>query len=310
MTPQKSRFTPGVQRYDRLPLQNSGIVMPEWKETFRAIVPPWECDITEHFTIAYYFDRLAESEANLAEALGLGEMLAGGGFTRTFHVRFARELRAGASYHIDAAPIRIDADELALGHRFVDSFSKEVVTWIEGSWDLAGKPVPEEVRAVIGSRLVTWEGPAKESRPEPETFEGFIPTRRGRVRPIDLDAAGRFGLAAFVHRFSDACIQGGAAFGMTAEWLEENRRGFSTFELILRIIGNLPLDVPYVCETGIVHLGNTSLRFVHRLLNARTGEEVARMGQYGVFLDLDARRPARLPDDVRTRATTLLVPVV
>jgi len=31
--------------------------MDGWTETWRGIVAPWECDITEHFTIAYYFDR-------------------------------------------------------------------------------------------------------------------------------------------------------------------------------------------------------------------------------------------------------------
>jgi hypothetical protein len=39
-----------------------------------------------------------------------------------------------------------------------------------------------------------------------------------------------------------------------------------------------------------------------------SGEEVARLGQYGVNLDLDARRPARWPDDVRARAAALVVP--
>ena len=32
-------------------------------------------------------------------------------------------------------------------------------------------------------------------------------------------------------------------------------------------------------------------------------------GQYGVNLDLDARRPARWPDDIRARAQGLVVPL-
>ena len=71
--------------------------MTNWIETYRGTVPPWECDVTEHFTIAYYFARLEEAEPNLAEALGLGERLRGGGFARRLDVRFARELRAGSS---------------------------------------------------------------------------------------------------------------------------------------------------------------------------------------------------------------------
>ena len=164
-------------------------------------------------------------------------------------------------------------------------------------------PLPAD-RSPSRSVLVTWEG--LEAAPR-EKYRR-LSDRRGRVRP-SISTRRAFGLAAFVHRFSDACIQAGAAFGATAEWLEENRRGFSTFELIFRISGTLPLDVPYFGGTGIVHLGNTSIRFVHHLINARTGEEVARMSQYGVMLDLDARRPSRLPDDMRERAAALVVPV-
>ena len=37
--------------------------MTDWTETYRGAVPPWQCDVTEHFTIAYYFDRLEEAAA-------------------------------------------------------------------------------------------------------------------------------------------------------------------------------------------------------------------------------------------------------
>ena len=36
--------------------------MTHWTETYRGAVPPWQCDVTEHFTIAYYFDRLEEAD--------------------------------------------------------------------------------------------------------------------------------------------------------------------------------------------------------------------------------------------------------
>src|SRR3954454_13589577 len=85
-------------------------IMANWSETYRGTVPPWECDVTEHFTIAYYFDRLVEAERNLAEPLGLREFLRTGGFVRRYDVRFVRELRAGSSFHIDSAPITIGMD--------------------------------------------------------------------------------------------------------------------------------------------------------------------------------------------------------
>ena len=280
--------------------------MTNWIETYRGTVPPWECDVTEHFTIAYYFARLEEAEPNLAEALGLGERLRVGGFTRRLDVRFARELRAGSSFQVEGAVLGLD-DGLRLGHRFVDSANGETVTWIDERWDLANAPLSGEERGALAGRLATWEGPVAEIRPEPKSTEGFIPTARGRVRPADLDSAGHFGLAAIVHRFTDACIQAGSAIGMDSEYMEKSRRGFSTFELALRIGGALGLDDPYLVETGVAHLGNSSLRLVHVMTDPRSGREIARLGQYGVNLDLDARRPARWPDEVRTRAAKLVI---
>jgi acyl-CoA thioesterase FadM len=282
--------------------------MQNWTETYRGTVPPWQCDVTEHFTIAYYFDRLDEAEPNFAEALGLGELLSDAGFARRLDVRFARELRAGSSFHVASAPLGVDGG-LRLGHRFVDSANGETVTWIEESWDLSAAPLSPERQKAIAARLAVWEGPAAESRPEPKSNAGFIPTVRGRVKSGDLDANGRFSLAGIVHRFTDACIQAGSAIGMDAEFMEKHRRGFSTFELGLRLSGALALDEPFLVETGIAHLGNSSLRLVHRLCHAQSGQEIARLGQYGVNLDLDARRPAKFPDHIRARAAALVVPV-
>jgi acyl-CoA thioesterase FadM len=282
--------------------------MENWIETYRGTVPPWQCDVTEHFTIAYYFDRLDEAEPNFAEALGLGDLLEGAGFPRRFDVRFARELRAGSSFQVESAPLGIDRG-LRLGHRFVDSANGETVTWIDEVWDLSAAPLSPDRQQAIAARLGVWEGPAAEVRPEPTSHAGFIPTVRGRVKPIDLDANGRFSLAGMVHRFTDACIQAGSAIGMDSEFMERERRGFSTFELRLRLSGALAVDEPFLVETGIAHLGNSSLRLVHRMCHAASGQEVARLGQYGVNLDLDARRPAKFPDDIRARAAALVVPV-
>jgi hypothetical protein len=50
------------------------------------------------------------------------------------------------------------------------------------------------------------------------------------------------------------------------------------------------------------------LRMIHRMTDQRSGVEVPRLSQFGVNLDLDARRPARWPDDIRQRAAALVVP--
>jgi acyl-CoA thioesterase FadM len=282
--------------------------MTNWTETFRGAVPPWQCDVTEHFTIAYYFDRVEEAEANLADELGLGDLARRGDLPRRLDARFVRELHAGASFHVESAALSVDHG-LRLGHRFVDSANGEVVTWFDEHWDLTAAPLTSQQRGAIEGRRADWNGPVAEPRPEPVATDGFIPTGRGRVKPGDIDAAGHFALGAIVHRFSNASGQLGAAIGMDAGFMQQQRRGFSTFELTLRMSGALPLDAPYLVETGIGHLGNSSLRMIHRMTDPRDGSEVARLSQFGVNLDLDARRPARWPDDIRRRVAALVIPV-
>jgi acyl-CoA thioesterase FadM len=281
--------------------------MQHRSETYRGTVPPWECDVTEHFTIAYYAERLDSAERTLADDLDLGDALRAGGFARRFHFRFARELRAGSSFHIDSGALGVSGG-LRLGHRFVDSADGETVTWVETRWALPAGALPTERQTAISSRLAVWDGPAIEERPEPAGNAGFIPTGRGRVTPADLDADGRMSVAAMVHRFTDAALQSGAAIGMDVRILERERRGLSTFELALAVPGALALDAPYLVESGIAHLGNSSIRLIHRLSDPRDGAVVAQMGQYAVNLDLDARRPARWPDAVRAGARRMTIP--
>ena len=43
--------------------------MTEWTETYRGAVAPWECDVTEHFTIACYLDRVDQAAASICGAV-------------------------------------------------------------------------------------------------------------------------------------------------------------------------------------------------------------------------------------------------
>jgi acyl-CoA thioesterase FadM len=279
--------------------------MEPWIETYRGAVAPWECDVTEHFTIAYYFDRIAVAEAALAEALGLLDLVRAGGFPRRYDVRFARELRAGSGFHVESAPIGLDEAGLRLGHRVVDSVTGAPITWFDVHWDIA---LPENRRAPLGERIVAWDGPEFEPPAAPADLSGLRPSACGRVQPRDLDEFGRLGLEGLIHKFTDSSVQTGAAIGLTADFIKTGRRGFSTFELRLKIAAPLVLGDGFLNRTGITHLGNSSLRFLHVMSEAKSGLEIARLGQYGVQLDLDARRPAALAPEFRERARRLVIP--
>ena len=96
--------------------------MTEWLETYRGVVNPWECDVVQHFTIAYYFDRFADATRNFIDLVGEDDSLDAGvrhGPCRG-HATFQHELRAGAGFHILTAVTGIDASALQLGHQVVE----------------------------------------------------------------------------------------------------------------------------------------------------------------------------------------------
>jgi acyl-CoA thioesterase FadM len=268
-------------------------------EMYRGAASPWECDVTEHFTMAFYFDRIAQAEAALAVELGLLDRLREGSFTRRYDVRLAHEQRAGSAFHIDS--FVLETEPVRLGHRIVNSTGGEATTWFDVHWDSVAAAHRDASRGV-------WDGPEFAARPEPANLAGLIPSMAGRVQPGDLDEFGRIGLTGIVHKFSDAAVQFGAALGLTADYIKTARRSFSAFELRLRIARAPHLGETYRIDTGLAHLGTTSLRYLHVMRDA-SGAEIARVDRYGVQLDLDARRPAPLAPELRERAERLLLPM-
>src|SRR5260370_25880831 len=158
--------------------------MAAWIETCRSVVSPWECDVTEHFTIAYYFDRLADAAVTTAENLGLRDLA--GSVRRRFDVRFVRELRARASFHILRAPIALDENSVRLGHQIIDFADGEVTAWVEETLDHSAAPLPRNLREAFGPRVLPWPGPAVQRRPRPATVERFFRTGARRVKPINF----------------------------------------------------------------------------------------------------------------------------
>jgi hypothetical protein len=81
----------------------------------------------------------------------------------------------------------------------------------------------------------------------------------------------------------------GCLWAPDAELMHQQRRGFSTFKLILRT-GRHCRSMYLCCGDRHRHLFNTSMRVIHHMTDPRIGTDVARMR---VNLYLDARRPAR-----------------
>ncbi len=274
--------------------------MTEWRETYRGVVAAWECDAFAHLTIAYYFARIEDaSVAALDELPG-----SRGARTDGLYVRYLKEFRAADLMHAVSAPIAFDGATLTLGHKIFDSASGELATTAEQRVTLASLSPPD--RTALAARLVAWDGPAREQRTAPGGDEPFVPSGRRVVQPWEIGSDGMLSWQHLVHHFSGAGLHACRAAGMTPKYLRDNRRGYSTFELDL-VIDTLPRAGDRIAvSSGILQVGKSSIRFLHRMVDARTGKRLASMGQFGVHFDLEARRPAPLPDALREAALALV----
>lgn len=135
-----------------------------------------------------------------------------------------------------------------------------------------------------------------------------IPTYRGFVYPWHMDHVGHMNVQFYVARFDEATWQFLAALGLTPAFLRE--QGCSAVAADQHtcyrreVLAGTPLHV----ATELLALGRTSLRFVHRMYDSATDEEVASTELVGVYFDLARRRSAALPDVVHARALALLPP--
>jgi len=292
-----------------------------WLETYRGTVYSWEVDNVEHFTVAYYFARFEDATHAMLHAVGLDPVSLMGtghaGVTTDCRVRYLRELRVGDIFHIRSGVIGVDGGRLQLVHEVVDSGDGTVCTTVEEVVALvdrtsrAPRPLSSaQKKAALALRVERAAVPDAAAAPAPLTSdEGFIDAARDAVKPSEVNTLGEAGLPAYIHRFSAANAQLLGAFGMTPAYCRQERRGFSTFDFRLRFAGALRAGDLVRVRSGLVHVGNSSVRILHRLANARTDEVVATLEQSGVHLDLDARRPTPLPSPLRARAVAMLVPL-
>jgi acyl-CoA thioesterase FadM len=133
--------------------------MDNWIETYRGVVAAWECDVVEHFTIAYYFQRFADATRTFLELIGERETLGLAVETgpSRLYTTFTQELRAGSGFHMSTAVIAVDESALRLGHRVVNSASGETVTWLMETIPLPASSA--ELRRRLAARAVAWPGP-------------------------------------------------------------------------------------------------------------------------------------------------------
>ncbi len=278
-------------------------------ETYRSVVAAWECDVMGHLTIGCYFDRFADAAFALIEQLAPDLPPGAAWRTNRVLVRYRKELRAGDGMVARSGVIGSDGEAITIGHELSDPGSGEVTTLVEHR--LAPRELPyggrSEGRRALAASVTAWNSPGFDPIAEPSPAGRIIDSGRDRVKAAELDERGELMLSGYVHRFACACLFVCGAFGMTPAYMRANRRGFSTFETRLELLAPSPgAGDGLVVTSRLLAAGNSSLRMLHEMRQAKSGEALARFHQAGVHFDLEARRSAPLPAELRETARALV----
>ncbi len=264
--------------------------------TFMGAVPPWECDIVDHFTVAYYYQKLDHATDVFLARAGLDPADPAAPTMVRCLTRFERELRKGDIYRIETA--RLDADRLA--HRLIDAETDTVCTHFD---QFMSAPIPDDS---ADPEDADPESPPVAPPASAPAAARWLDTGTDLLTAEDCGLTGGASSRAYILRFSAAGEHLRSAVGITPTYVRENNVGFATFSFDARFAARAAPGTPVAAQSTLSHVGRTSLRIEHRLLDARDGTEVASLTQAGVHLDKARRRPSPMPARIVAAAKELL----
>jgi acyl-CoA thioester hydrolase len=130
----------------------------------------------------------------------------------------------------------------------------------------------------------------------------YIETFRCTVSPADCDHLGHMNVQHYLRAVSDGmfCVQ--LYLGLTPEEVKRRKLSFAAVHAEMDFQRELYAGDVIALESTVLELGNKSGTFHHRLKNVATNEVVMSTRIKAVLLNLEKRKAAVIPEDIRTAA--------
>jgi len=298
--------------------------------THRSTASMWNCDEMGHLNVRYYVAKADSAATHMANILGLGPRLLtdSGWLLRPLdhHVRFLREVHAGAGLYIESSVLSIGETTIRLCHEIRRSIDQGLSATLTGDLELVHKqsgtavPFPAEFRARAGEFLQPLPDHAA-PRGLSLTPAVTLPTLaradelglpeifRGGVDPSQCDDSGRMMAAHYL-----GTISNGVANLFLQDWgkgaADPQNRRIGGAALEYRLLYHRPCAAGnlLVVRSCMVHVGEKSLRHAHWVFDAETGDAVASAQAVAVFIDMVERRAIAVPAAARCYLQSLLKP--
>ena len=128
-----------------------------------------------------------------------------------------------------------------------------------------------------------------------------IETYRGVVYPWQMDHMDHMNVQFYTARFDEATWHLFAALGMSTGYFREHRRGMAALEQ--RTLYKRELHAGALIRVGssLLEMKPKTIRFLHRMYDTESGEEVASTELVGAHIDTDARKAVPFPEEIVRR---------
>jgi acyl-CoA thioester hydrolase len=134
-----------------------------------------------------------------------------------------------------------------------------------------------------------------------------IETYRGFVYPWNVDHVGHMNVQFYTARFDEATWQFLNRLGLSPSYLRNCRRSAVAADQRTQykheVLGGSLLHI----TTELLEVGRKSLRFVHRMYDSESNDEVASTELVGVYFDVENRVSVELPAFVHDHAASLTI---
>ena len=135
----------------------------------------------------------------------------------------------------------------------------------------------------------------------------WMETQRGIVAEDDIDFNGHMSVKSYLPKFYDSggvlCRCTGLFYGD----LEQRNIGLATVLHNIRYLAELSEGDPYMIESAFVSIGRSSLRYVQKMHNLRTGALAASFDTVEALFDFTKRKSTPWPDDLRAGVESRIV---
>ena len=134
----------------------------------------------------------------------------------------------------------------------------------------------------------------------------MIETYRGIVYPNQLDHMNHMNVQWYTAKFDEGSWHLFSYLGITNQYIRDNDKGMAALEQITKYKAEVMAGDLLVVKSKVLEVRDKTIRFIHTMYNAETGEEVATTEFVAVHLDRIKRKGCALPDDIRSKCEEMI----